>query len=100
MINELEKQLSDSNHKLKIVEETLANGKNVFKKETQRLREKVENYKRKVKTANQRMLLLKKNLIGTEVQKIVDADVTQGLHFDTNKKNKIKDAFRDAGFWL
>lgn len=51
-----------------------------------------------MKLGNQRMLVLKKNLIGSEVERIVGNDVTQGLNLDPTKKNKVKDAFRDAGF--
>jgi len=44
------------------------------------------------------MLMLKKNLLGSEVEKIVGTDVTQGLNLDPVKKNKVKEAFRDAGY--
>merc|ERR1712216_779604 len=94
----LEKEKSDLNHQLQGKEEESINVKKNMKKEIKGLREKVENYKNKVKVANQKLNIIRKNLIGTEVEKIVGSDVTMGLSLDTGRKNKIKDAFRDAGF--
>jgi len=96
-INRIEKEKSELQHNLVKNEQTLANLKKLSNKEYERLKEKVDNYKKKVKIANQRMLMLKKNLLGSEVEKIVGTDVTQGLNLDPIKKNKVKDAFRDAG---
>jgi len=97
-INRIEKEKSELQHNLVKNEQTLANLKKLSNKEYERLKEKVDNYKKKVKIANQRMLMLKKNLLGSEVEKIVGTDVTQGLNLDPIKKNKVKDAFRDAGY--
>lgn len=45
------------------------------------------------------MTVLRKSLIGTEVERMLGGDVTQGINMDTVKKSKVKDAFKDAGFW-
>jgi len=68
-INRIEKEKSELQHNLVKNEQTLANLKKLSNKEYERLKEKVDNYKKKVKIANQRMLMLKKNLLGSEVEK-------------------------------
>lgn len=97
-MEELEKEKSDLNQELKTKEEEAQTVKKNMKKEIKALREKVDSYKNKVKLANQKLAILRKSMIGTEVEKIVGADMTTGLSLDSNRKNKIKDAFRDAGF--
>lgn len=92
------KKKSDLNQELKTKEEEAQTVKKNMKKEIKALREKVDSYKNKVKLANQKLAILRKSMIGTEVEKIVGADMTTGLSLDSNRKNKIKDAFRDAGF--
>jgi len=97
-LHRIEKEKSELQHNFVKNEQTLANLKKLSKKESERLKEKVDNYKKKVKMANQRVILLKRSLLGSEVEKIVGTDVTQGLNLDPVKKNKVKDAFRDAGY--
>lgn len=97
-MDELEKEKSDLNQELKAKEEEALTVKKNMKKEIKVLRDKVDSYKGKVKLANQKLGILRKSMIGTEVEKIVGADMTTGLSLDSHRKNKIKDAFRDAGF--
>lgn len=75
-MEELEKEKSDLNQELKTKEEEAQTVKKNMKKEIKALREKVDSYKNKVKLANQKLAILRKSMIGTEVEKIVGADMT------------------------